>query len=149
MASTETPAAACAKSWKERMGPIVHIVFWMIVGALLFRGLTPKTQPQQGLRITNTGSQSVEIRRLARWSWQEEEWTLPPGETFIGTFAPYEHFQFTRSNQAPPEPGATRPEYLTPRFEGPDGKAFLPTRSYLWGEPPPCITMRMVQERSI
>ncbi len=133
MASAETPAVACPKSWKERMGPIVHIVFWMIVGALLFRSLTPKNPPQQGLRITNIGSQSVEIRKLARWSWQEEEWTLPPGETFVGTFAPGEHFQFTRSDQPPPEPDATRPAYLTPRFEGPDGKAFLPTRSYLWG----------------
>jgi hypothetical protein len=133
MASTETPAAACPKSWKERMGPIMQIVFWMIVGALLLRSLTPKNPPQQGLRITNTGSQSVEIRRLARWSWQEEEWTLPPGETFVGTFAPGEHFQFTRSDQSSPEPGAT---HLAPRFEGPDGREFMPSRSYLWGEPP-------------
>ena len=136
MTSAETPTAACPKSWKERIGPIMHVVFWMIVGALVFRSLTPNDPPQQGLRITNTGSQSVDIRKLARWSWQEEEWTLPPGETFVGTFAPGEHFQFARSDQAPPEPGAApAASHLAPRFEGPDGKAFLPTRSYLWGEP--------------
>jgi hypothetical protein len=133
MASAETPAAECPKSWKERMGPIMHIVFWMIVGAFVFNAIFPEKPPQQGLRITNTGSQSVEIRRLARWSWQEDEWTLPPGETFIGTFA-VEQFQFTRSNQAPPEPGVARPEYLTPRFVGPDGREFMPSRSYLWGD---------------
>lgn len=137
MASAETPAAECPSSWKERLRPIMGVVLWMIIGALVFNAFLPDKPPQQGLRITNTGSQSIEIRRLARWSWQEEEWTLPPGETFVGTFAPGEHFQFARSDQPPPEPGATIPaSHLAPRFEGPDGREFMPTRSYLWGEPP-------------
>lgn len=53
MSSAETPAAACPKGsgsgWKERMGPIMHVVFWMIVGALIFNSLTPEKPPQQGL----------------------------------------------------------------------------------------------------
>ena len=141
MTSAESPASpspgtsTCGS--QSRAGTIAGVVFWMIMGALVFNGLTTKKLPQQGLRITNTGSESVDIRKLARWSWQEEEWTLPPGETFIGKFAPGEHFRFARSDQAPPKPGTTPPaSHLGPRFEGPDGKAFLPTRSYLWGEPP-------------
>ncbi len=112
MTTDETPAAECPKgsacNWKKSLGPIMGVVFWMIMGAFLFNALT-NMPPKQGLRITNTGSQSVDIRKLARWSWQEEEWTLQPGETFFANFADAEHYRITRSDQAPPKPGTTPP----------------------------------------
>jgi hypothetical protein len=99
----------------------------MMIGAFVFRVFTTGQSPKQGLRITNTGSQSIDVRKLARWSWQEEEWTLHPGATFLWMFAPGEHFQFARSDQPPPKPGTTPPPSPRASFSRP--------RSELWPTP--------------
>ena len=124
MTSEETPATPtpeCPPSGsKKNTSTMLGIVFWMIIGALLFNTLLPKQVPKQGLRITNTGEQSVAIRNLARWSWNEEELTLHPGATGIWSFANVEHFQISVSDESPPEPGATPPE------------SFVTTRAEMW-----------------
>jgi hypothetical protein len=124
MSSDETPAAQDSKGsasvWKERMGPIMGVAFWMVVGALVFNAFTKKP-PQQELAITNTGSQAVDIRKLARWSWQEEETTVHPGETVFWKFADGDNLQIARCDDKPPKPDMMPPA------------STLPSRSEMWG----------------
>lgn len=124
MTSSETPSdpspECSTKGWKQSMGPIMGIVFWMIIGAVVFNGFI-KQPPKQQLAITNTGSQSVDIRKLVRWSWLEEEMTVHPGGTVFWKFADSDNFHIARSDKKPPEPDTTPP--ASP----------FPSRSEMWG----------------
>jgi hypothetical protein len=126
MTCAQTPAAlgptGSAPSGSNSWGTIVGILFWMVIGAWVFNALTGKQPPQQELRITNTGPVPVEIRKLARWSWNEKEMTVQPGQTSYWKFANAEHFQFTPSGQPPPKPGTTPPSSSDPTY-----------RAQMWG----------------
>ena len=79
--------AKCGTGWKTSAGTIAGVVFWMIIGAFVFNALTPEKPPQQGLRITNTGSQSVDVRNASA-SWGDNKvLTLHPGMSGFGCFA--------------------------------------------------------------
>jgi hypothetical protein len=123
----ETSAAlgptGSAPSGGNNLGTILGILFWMFIGAMAFNNFT-KQPPKQSLRITNTGSQPIEIRKLARWSWQEEQRTVVPGETSYWKFADAEHFRFAPSGQPPPKPGATPPSTSDSTY-----------RAQMWGAP--------------
>lgn len=115
-ATAATGQSSCGS--QDPVGTFLGIVFWMFIGALAFNSFTPKNPPQQTLRITNTGSQAVELRKLARWSWQEEAFTVHPGATVLWKFANVDHFRIARSDQPPPAPGTTPPEWFSrPRAE--------------------------------
>jgi hypothetical protein len=118
----QTTPASSAAAGGNNWGTIMGIVFWMVIGAWAFNILTGKQPPKQTLRITNTGAQPIEIRKLAKWSWNEEERTVHPGETSFWKFADAEHFQFTPSGQPPPKAGTTPPVSSSPTY-----------RAEMWG----------------
>jgi hypothetical protein len=121
----ETAAAPCppgsAPSGGNNWGTILGILFWMIIGATAFNSFT-KQPPKQDLRITNTGPVPVEVRKLARWWWQEKTMTVHPGQTSYWKFANAEHFQFTPGGQPPRQPGTTPPSSRNPTY-----------RAQMWG----------------
>jgi hypothetical protein len=96
---------------------ILGIAFCIMVGANVTFSLT---KPKQNLLITNTGSQSVDIRNLADSWWNEKRptLTLHPGMTGIWMFRDGDQFRITRSDELPPKPGTTPPNSpLPPRSE--------------------------------
>lgn len=102
------------------------LVYWwsLIPGAtvgvllLLSSGRLERTQL---LQITNTGSQSVDVRNASA-SWGDRRvLTLHPGMSGFWMFRDSDQFHITRSTEAPPKPGTTPP--ASP----------LPSRSELWG----------------
>ena len=121
MTSAETPAAPSPKSsnsgWQKPTITILGIVCLIMVGANVTFSLN---KPKQDLLITNTGSQSVDIRNLADSWWNERRptLTLHPGMTGIWMFRDGDQFRITRSAEQPPKPGTTPPNSpLPPRSE--------------------------------
>jgi hypothetical protein len=102
------------------------VVILISVGALLTLALT---EPQQDLRIKNTGSQSVDVRNVsARWP-DDKVLTLHPGMSGFWIFADGDLFRITRSDEESPKPGTTPPasplpsrsELLGPATQSADG----------------------------
>jgi hypothetical protein len=91
---------------------------WICFGVILVIALS---KPQQGLTITNTGSQSVDIRNISKFWWDEKGLTLHPGMSGWWKFRDGDQFRITRSEEEPPKPGTTPP--ASP----------LPSRSESWG----------------
>jgi hypothetical protein len=88
-----------------------------MVGAIVTFSLK---KPKQDLLITNTGSQSVDIRNLADSWWNERRptLTLHPGMTGFWMFRDGDQFRITRSAEKTPKPGTTPPASpLPPRSE--------------------------------
>jgi len=118
MTCTETPATATPKEsaagWKNTLGWVMGAVFWMSMGALVYFGFSAK-KPQQGLQITNTGSQSVDIYNASA-SWGDNKTlTLHPGMTGYWNFRDTDQFRITVSDENPPQPGTTPP--ASPPFD--------------------------------
>ena len=135
MSSAETPATPSCKSsasgWKKPAVMILGFVPWICFGVVLVIALS---KPQQGLTITNTGSQSVDIRNISKFWWDEKGLTLHPGMSGSWKFRDGDQFRITRSDEAPPKPGTTPPNSpLPPRsetlgsaaFYNPDGSATI------------------------
>jgi hypothetical protein len=105
----ESPAvpgtAIAARPVRTRARTIMYFVFWIIIGAVLFSSLA-KTSAQQTVRITNTGSHPVDVRRLAQWTRRGEDVTLHQGATVFWKFSSGENVRIARSVQAAPAPGA-------------------------------------------
>ena len=110
-----------APSGGSSWGTILGILFWMFLGAVAFNNFT-KQPPKQTVRISNTGEQPIEVRKLARWWWNEKQMTVHPGQTSYWMFADADHFQFTPSGQPPPKPGTTPPSSSNPTY-----------RAQMWG----------------
>jgi len=122
MTTAETPATPSCKSstsgWRKPTVMILGIVMWIMLGAAVTLNLK---KPRQNLQITNTSSQSVDIRNVSDPWWEEKTLTLHPGMTGFWTFRDGDQFHITRSDEAPPKPGMTPP--ASP----------LPSRSETWG----------------
>ena len=121
MASAETPASPSPKTsasgWRKPTVTILGIVFWIVLGANVTFALK---KPKQDLLITNTGSQSVDIRNVSDSWWNERRptLTLHPGMTGIWMFRDGDQFRITRSAEKTPKPGTTPPNSpLPPRSE--------------------------------
>ena len=122
MSSAETPPTPSCKSsasgWKKPSVMILGIVPWICLGAILTFALN---KPRQGLTITNTGSQSVDILNVSDPWWEEKRLTLHPGTSGWWKFRDADQFRITLSDEAPPKPGTTPPN------------SPLPSRSEMWG----------------
>jgi hypothetical protein len=97
---------------------ILGILIWIMLGAAVAFALK---KPTQDLRITNIGSQSVDIRNASELWPDNKVLTLHPGMNGFWMFRDGDQFRITRSEQAPPKPGTTPPN------------SPLPSRSESWG----------------
>lgn len=122
MTSAETPAAPSSKcsasGWQKPTVMILGIAFWIMLGATVTFSLK---KPKQDLRITNTGSQSVDIRNVSEMWPDNKVLTLHLGMSGFWMFRDGDQFRITRSTEAPPKPGTTPPAEP------------LPSRSESWG----------------
>lgn len=71
-------------------------------------------KPKQDLRITNTGSQSVDIRNASDLWPDNKALTLHPGMSGFWMFRDGDQFRITRSTEAPPKPGTMPPNSPLP-----------------------------------
>lgn len=118
MTSAETAASPSPKSAGINWGYFWGMVFGASLAVLLTINLT---KPKQQLRVTNTGSQSVDIRNVSDPWWDEKTLTLHPGMYGLWRFRDDDQFRVTRSDEAPPKPG------MTPTASP------LPSRAETWG----------------
>jgi hypothetical protein len=122
MTSTEAPASPSPKcpatGWQRTIVSLLGIALWIMLGAYVTLVLK---KPKQDLRITNTGSQSVDIRGVSAPWWDDKVLTLHPGMSGFWMFRDGDQFRITRSTEATPKPG------MTP------SAAPLPSRAESWG----------------
>jgi hypothetical protein len=96
------------------------VCFWTLVALAI---ILATKKPHQGLHITNTGSQSVDIRNVSA-SWGDDKvLALHPGMTGFWTFRDLDQFHITVSDEDPPKPGTTPPA------------SGITSRSEAWGTP--------------
>jgi hypothetical protein len=118
MTSVETPAAPSSKKTGINWG----FLWGMVFGASLAVSFTVSlTKPKQQLRLTNTGSQSVDIRNVSDPWWDEKTLTLHPAMYGLWRFRDGDQFRISRSDEPPPKAGTTPPALP------------LPARSESWG----------------
>lgn len=115
---TNPSPTSSADGWRKSTITILGIVIWITIGATATFSLK---KPKQDLRITNTGSQSVDIRNDSEWWPDNKVLTLHPGMSGFWMFRNGDQFRITRSAKPPPKP-STMPQ-----------NAPLPSRAESWG----------------